>query len=251
MLLNPIPPLVLDDHKSPTSFGQIRPQSANQSVMGVVRERTAEYFSTHPSFRPACGCWYLSRFPVKSPKIYVGTQYIVEINHPGHYMKISEMELPQHLYTKTTSPCGTNTKYTIAADKLVSWASEGRGKAINELCHTVYERKIASINAWERDRMLQLEDEWTTAGDGEDMYSRKFLNVKHYPTTCEDVAKDAEMKRANAKERLAEHQIALVNLVQEARGFISTHYADQEEGDMLPYLLILGAIGAFAYVLLT
>jgi hypothetical protein len=202
-------------------------------------------------FLPASGCWYLSRFPVKSPKIEVGTQYIVAINHPGHYMKISEMELPQHLYTKTTSPCGTNTKYTIAADKLVSWASEGRGKAINELCHTVYERKIASINAWERDRMLQLEDEWTTAGDGEDMYSRKFLNVKHYPTTCEDVAKDAEMKRANAKERLAEHQIALVNLVQEARGFISTHYADQEEGDMLPYLLILGAIGAFAYVLLT
>jgi hypothetical protein len=164
-------------------------------------------------------------------------------------MKTSEMELPPHLYTKTTSPCGTNTKYTVAADKLVSWAEDGRGDAINELCHTVYERKIASINAWERDRMLQLEDEWTTAGDGEDMYSRKFVNVKHYPTTREDVAKDAEMKRANAKEQLAEHHIAIEKLVQEARSFITAHYA-QEEGDMLPYLIILGAIGAFAYFLL-
>jgi hypothetical protein len=166
-------------------------------------------------------------------------------------MKISEMELPQHLYTRTTSPCGTDTKYTIAADKLVSWAGEGRGDAIKELCHAVYARNIASINAWERDRMLQLENEWMLAGDGEDIYSRKFVNVKHYPTTREDVAKDAEMKRANAKKRLDEHQIALETLVQEARAFISAHYADQEEGDMLPYLLILGAIGAFAYVLLT
>jgi hypothetical protein len=166
-------------------------------------------------------------------------------------MKISEMDLPQHLYTKTTSPCGTNIKYTIAADKLVSWAGEGRGDAINELCQTVYAKNIASINAWERDRMLQLEDEWTKAGDGEDIYSRKFVTVKHYPTTREDVAKDAEMKRANAKERLDEHQLALEKLVQEAKMYIAAHYADQEEGDMLPYLLILGAIGAFAYVLLT
>jgi hypothetical protein len=164
-------------------------------------------------------------------------------------MKISEMELPQHLYTKTTSPCGTDTKYSIAADKLVSWAEEGRGDAINGLCHSVYERKIASINAWESNRILQLEDEWMTAGDGEDMHSRKFVNVKHYPTTREDVAKEAEMKRANAKERLAEHQIALEKLVQEARSFIAAHYA-QEEDDMLPYLLILGTIGAFAYFLL-
>jgi hypothetical protein len=183
------------------------------------------------------------------PEIEVGTQYIVIINHPGHYMKISEMELPQHLYTKTTSPCGTDTKYTIAPDKLVSWAEEGRGDAINGLCHTVYERNIASIIAWERDQMTQLEDEWMTDGGDDDMHSRKFVHVKHYPTTREDVAKEAEMKRANAKERLAEHQIALEKLVQEARAFIAAHPA-QEEDDMLPYLLLLGAIGTFAYFLL-
>jgi hypothetical protein len=164
-------------------------------------------------------------------------------------MKTSEMELPQHLYTKTTSPCGTDTKYSIAADKLVSWAEEGRGNAIIELCHAVYERNLANINAWENDRMLQLEAEWMTAGDSADTHSRKYINVKHHPTTREDVAKEAEMKRANAKERLAEHQIALEKLVQEARSVIAAHYA-QEEDDMLPYLLIFLAIGAFVYFLL-
>ena len=59
------------------------------------------------------------------------------------------------------------------------------------------------------------------------------------------------MKRADAKERLAEHQIALEKLVQEAKAFISAHYVGQAEDDMLAYLLIIGAIGAFAYVLLT
>ena len=132
-------------------------------------------------------------------------------------MKISEMELPQHLYTKTTSPCGTDTKYSIPADKLVSWANEGRGDAINGLCHTVYERNLASINAWESDRMVELEDDLRKAGDGVDIHSRKYVNVKRHPTIREDVTKEAEIKRANAKERLAEHQTALEKLVQEAR----------------------------------
>jgi hypothetical protein len=164
-------------------------------------------------------------------------------------MKISEMALPQHLYTITSSPCGTDIKYRIPADKLVAWAEEGRGDAIPKLCQSVYEREIVSIDAWEHDRMVQLEDDLVTAGDGVDRHSRKYVNVRRHPTTREDVAKEAEMKRANAKERLAEHQLALEKLVQDARSVITAHYA-KEEDDMLPYLLVLGAIGAFAYFLL-
>ena len=164
-------------------------------------------------------------------------------------MKISEMELPEHLYTVTTSPCGTDTKYRIPADKLVSWASEGRGDAVVQLCQTVYERNLASIDSWVRDRMVQLEDDLMTSGDGVDRPRRKYAKVKHHPTTREDVVKEAEMKRANAKERLTEHQIALEKLVQEARAVIEAHYA-QEGEDMLPYLLILGVIGTFVYFLL-
>jgi hypothetical protein len=216
----------------------------SSDAIGTTRGRRST-----PIFWPACGCWYLCRFSVKLPKIDVGTQYIAIINQWGHYMKISEMELPQHLYSVTTSPCGTDTKYRIPADKLVAWAEEGRGDAIVNLCHSVYERTIVSIDAWERDRLVQLEDDLMTGGDGVDRYSRKYVSVKRHPTTRENVAKEAEMKRANAKERLAEHQLALENLVQEARAVIEAHYA-QEGEDMLPYLLLLGALGAFAYFLL-
>jgi hypothetical protein len=186
----------------------------------------------------------------KIAQIDVGPQYIVIINHPGHYMKTSEMELPEHLYTRITSACGTTSKFIIAPDKLVSWAEEGRGDAIIGLCHAAYERQLASIDAWERDRIQQLEDELMTAGNGEDMYSRKYVNVKRYPTTPEGVVKEAEQKRANTRERMTEHQVALEKLVQEARLFISVHYATLEEDNTLAYLLTIGAIGAMAYVLL-
>jgi hypothetical protein len=165
-------------------------------------------------------------------------------------MKTSEMDLPQHLYTKTTSPCGTITKFIIAPDKLISWAEDGRGDAILDLCHTVYERKIASIDAWERDRIQQLENEWMTAGNDEDMHGGKYVNVKHYPTTREDVAKEAELKRANAKERMTEHKNAVEQLVLEAREFISTHHAHHDEDNMLTYLITIVAIGAVAYAMI-
>ena len=166
-------------------------------------------------------------------------------------MKTSELELPQHLYTETTSPCGTTTRFTFAPDKLVSWAQEGRGDAIARLCHSVYERMLVSIDAWESDRILQLEDEWKVAGNDEDMYGHKYVNVKHYHTTREEVAREAELKRASARERKTEHQNAVEKLVQEARVFIAAHNAHQEEDDMLPYLLTIGVVAAVAYVLVT
>lgn len=166
-------------------------------------------------------------------------------------MKTSELELPQHLYTSTTSPCGTVTKFIIAPDKLVSWATEGRGDAILGLCHTVYEKKIASIDTWERERILQLEDEWMTAGNSEDMHGRNYVNVKHYHTTREDVAREAELKRVSARERMTEHQNALEELLEEAREFLSAYQAHREEDYMLTYLLAICAIGAVVCLLCT
>ena len=199
----------------------------------------------------ACRYWCLSPFCVKSPRIEGGPQHIVIINHPGHYMKTSEMELPQHLYTETTSPCGSRLKFIIAPDKLVSWAEEGRGDAISRLCHTVHERKISIIDTWESDRILQLEEEWMAAGNDEDLHGHKYENVKHYHTTREDVAREAELKRANVRKRMAVHQTEVEKLVQEAREFIAAYNAHQEEGDMLPYLLAIGVVAAVAYVLVT
>jgi hypothetical protein len=156
----------------------------------------------------------------------------VIINHPGHYMKISKLELPQHLYTQTTADCGAAGEL-INPEELVSWAEQGRGDAIFSLCHTVYERNLASIDAWERDELMS---------------ASKYAKVKHYHTTLEDVAREAEMKRANAKERMVKHQAAIEQLVEDAREFISAFVVQQDEGDMLTYLLVIAAVVATGYM---
>ena len=165
-------------------------------------------------------------------------------------MKTSELELPQHLYAETTSPGGAGDKL-IAPEKLVSWAEQGRGDAIYRLCRTVYERRLASINAWESDRIQQLEDELMAAGNGEDMPGCKYVNVKHYHTTREDVVREAELNRASVKERMAEHQTAIEELVKEAREFISAFTVQQDEGDMLTYLLVVVAVVVAGYAFFT
>ena len=165
-------------------------------------------------------------------------------------MKISELELPRHLYTESTGPCGAADKL-IAPDMLVYWAEQGRGDAIYRLCHRVYERRLASINAWEIDRIQQLEEELMLSGYDEDMSGCKYVNVKHYHTTLEDVVREAELNRASVKERMTEHQTAIEELVQEAREYISAFTAQQDEGDMLTYLLVIVVAAAAAYVFFT
>ena len=165
-------------------------------------------------------------------------------------MKISELELPRHLYAETTSS-GSAVDKLIAPDMLVSWAEQGRGDAIYRLCHTVYERRLASINAWEIDRIQQLEEELMLSGNDEDMSVSKYVNVKHYHTTLEDVVREAELNRASVKERMTEHQTAIENLVQEAREFISAFVVQQDEGNMLTYLLVIVVVVAAGYAFFT
>ena len=162
-------------------------------------------------------------------------------------MKISELELPQHLYAETTSPCGAVDKL-IAPDVLISWAEQGRGDAIYRLCHTIYERRLASINSWERDRIQQLEDELMSAGNAEGMSGNKYVNVKHYHTTREAIVRDAELKRVGLMEGMTEHQTAIEELVKEARECISAFAAQQDEGDMLTYLLVIVVAVAAGYM---
>jgi hypothetical protein len=163
-------------------------------------------------------------------------------------MKIAELKLPENLYTEDTSPSGEVIRL-ISPDKLISWAEEGRGDAIARLCHTVYEKRLAGIDAWERDRILQLEEEWMAAGNDDNVSGSKYVNVKHYHTTREDVVREAELKRASVKKRLIEHQTSIEDLVQEAREFMSAYVAQQDEGDMLPYLLGIVVLIAAGYAL--
>ena len=182
-------------------------------------------------------------FFVISPLIEVGTQHIVIINHLGHHMKIYELELPQYLFAETTNPGGAGDTL-IVPDMLVSWAEQGRGDAIHRLCHTVYERRLTSINVWESERIQQLEEEFMLSGNDEDMSGSKYVNVKHYHTTREDVVREAELSRASVKKRMTEHQTAIENLVHEAREFISAFVVQQDEGDMITYLLAIVVVAA-------
>jgi hypothetical protein len=56
------------------------------------------------------------------------------------------------------------------------------------------------------------------------------------------------MKRANVKQRMVKHQAAIEELLQEAREFISAFVVQQDEGDMLTYLLVVAAVVATGYM---
>jgi hypothetical protein len=185
----------------------------------------------------------------KIARIEDGTQYIVLNNHPGRYMKISELGLPQDLYTEETSPAGTPTRL-IVPEKLISWAEDGGGDAVARLCRTIYERKLATIDAWESDRILQLEDEWKASGNDEDNTTCKYETVKHYHTTREDVARVAEQKRASIRQRMAEHQREIEQLVQEAREYLTACVTQRDEGDMLGYMFGIVILIAAGYALI-
>jgi len=165
-------------------------------------------------------------------------------------MKISELELPQSLFTETTSPCGTVTRL-VAPDKLVLWAEEGRGDAIISLCQSTRDNRLATIDAWERERIRQLEAEWLEAGNDEVMQGHRYENVKRYHMTRENVAREAEQKRDGVRARMGEHQAAIESLVQEAREFIQSHQQGLDDNDVLAYLLFFCMIAVGCYSVFT
>ena len=63
--------------------------------------------------------------------------------------------------------------------------------------------------------------------------------------------REAELSRASVKERMTEHQTAIENLVQEAREFISAFVVQQDEGDMITYLLAIVVVVAAGYAFFT
>lgn len=165
-------------------------------------------------------------------------------------MKASELGLPDYLYKKTTSPCGTKTKVIFAPDKLIAWSEQGRGDAIDRLCRQIYERKLGEIDAWEDDRIRQLEDQWLVAENDEDACGRQEGGENHIQLAREAIAREAEIKRASVKDRAADHRNAVEKLIQDAREFIATHQAPQQEDHLVEYLFLIGVASALGYVLL-
>lgn len=165
-------------------------------------------------------------------------------------MNTSELELPQHLYTESTGPDGSATRVTLASDKLIAWSEGGRGDAIDQWCRQLCDRKIAAINTWKDNRILQLEDDWaSTENHVEDEDDDE--EEERYHLACELVIREAEMKRTAARERMAEQKAAIEKLVQQARAFNAAQTPPPQESHMAGYLVVIAALAAVAYVLLT
>ena len=169
-------------------------------------------------------------------------------------MNTSETILPKHLYIESTAPDGTATKVTLPPDKLFAWSEVGGGDAIDNWCKQICDEKIAAINTWEDDRILQLEDEWVSSeNDVEEEDEDE--EEKRYHLACDVVSRDAEMKRQIAREQMAEHKVAIEKLVRQARTFNEAHTPPREEKHLVGYLVVaisaVLAIAVVAYMLIT
>ncbi|MEN8107251.1 MAG: hypothetical protein ABFS22_04515 [Pseudomonadota bacterium] len=169
-------------------------------------------------------------------------------------MNTSELELPKHLYTETADPDGPATMDTIVPDKLIAWSEDSVGDAIDRWCKQICNRKIEVIDAWEDNRILQLEDEWISLehdGDDDEYDDDQDEDERHYHLACDAVNSNAAVKRDVARERMAEHKTAIEELVQQSREFITAHQPPPQEDHWVGYLLAIAAVAAVAYVLIT
>ena len=168
-------------------------------------------------------------------------------------MNTSEPILPKHLYIESTATGGTANKVTFEPEKLIAWSEVGGGDAIDNWCKQICDEKIAAINTWEDDRILQLEDDWVSSeNDVEEEDEDE--EEKRYHLACEVVSRDAEMKREMAREQMAEHKGVIEKLVRQARTFNAAHTPPKEEKHLVGYLVAVSAvvaIAAVAYVLIT
>lgn len=169
-------------------------------------------------------------------------------------MNTSEPLLPKHLYIETTDPDGTVSRFTFAPDKLIAWAEDGSGDAIDKWCKHVCDKKIVAINIWEDNQILYLEDEWASA-ENDIEEEDEDEDETHFHLACEAVSRKAEMKREIAREQMAEHKAAIEKLVRQARAFNAAPASPPQESHLAGYLIAV-AVGigigiAVAYVLFT
>jgi hypothetical protein len=169
-------------------------------------------------------------------------------------MNTSEPLLPKHLYIHSTAPDGTVTNVTFSPDKLLAWSECGRGDAVDKWCKQICDKKIAAINTWEDNRILQLEDDWASAENDVEDEDEDEDEIR-FNLACEAVTREATMKRENAREQMAEHKAAIEKLVRQARASNAAHTPPPQESHLVRYLIAVG-IGivmgiAVAYVLFT
>lgn len=162
-------------------------------------------------------------------------------------MNTPEPELPIHLYDENTPLDGNTNRISFSAERLVAWSEQDRGDAIEKWCKQIYKRKLESINAWEDDRILQLEDEWMSIEqDVEEDEDDE--NEQRYHQASDAVVRQAAGRRARAREEMTQHSATIRKLVQEARAHIDAHTPPPQEEHYVGYFIAIAIVAAVAYV---
>lgn len=160
-------------------------------------------------------------------------------------MHTLELDLPKHLYTETTDSDGNVIDITYAADKLVSWAEYGGGKAIDNWYQERIDSEIAAIDAWEDKRYMTLEEQWLEQENGSDDNAAE----SNYETACQAIADAANSKRETVLTRMQQRREAIDKLIVQSREYIAAHQPAEPADYTFGFLLAVGAIITLAYLL--
>jgi hypothetical protein len=160
-------------------------------------------------------------------------------------MSALELELPFYLYTEKTDQDGSVTGMNYKAEKLVAWAEDGRGDAVDRLCEQVHERDLETIEAWKDNQFLLLDETWVAVEGG----INDIENEKQYELACDAVHREAQEKGAVAEQKKQQRKSDIEKLVMQSRKCLA-NCPPPEESNASGYLVALAALGVLVYVVL-
>jgi len=160
-------------------------------------------------------------------------------------MSALEHELPFYLYTEKTDQDGSVTGMNYKAEKLVAWAEDGRGDAVDKLCEQIHKRDLELIEAWKDHQFLLLEETWVAVEGG----INDAANEKQYELACNAVHTEAQEKGAIAGQKKQQRKSDIEKLVMQSRKCLANCPAPQES-NASGYLAALAALSVLVYVVL-
>ena len=160
-------------------------------------------------------------------------------------MSALELELPFYLYTEKTHQDGSVAGMNYKAEKLVAWAEDGRGDAVDKLCEQIHRRDLEAIDAWKDHQFLLLEETWVAVEDG----INDAANEKQYELACDAVHREAQEKGTIAKQKKQQRKSDIEKLLLQSRKCLADCPAPPES-NASGYLMALAALSVLVYVVL-
>jgi hypothetical protein len=158
-----------------------------------------------------------------------------------------ELQLPKHLYTETRAPDGTLTDIVFEPEKLIAWYEYSRGDALHRWYQDICDREVESIDAWEDNQFLLLEEKWLEQENGQD----DDMAETQYNLACQAIAREADSRRNAVLTRIYDTKAAIEELVTQSREHIAAHQPAEPVDYTFMVLLAIGGIIALVYMLIS